>query len=694
MNLTRALRKHMKKLMIIFAALLALALGMTATMSEQIGSLFKSDYEGEVFGRTVSGREFAAARYRLMMYWTALYGDRINLEDNDVWEHLAILEEAKQAGIVVTDRELQQDLKTKYRSWRLVEDIRNSAADQNELRRKLWEYQSLTPQQRQARLEAIPFDSQDYKRILSIRLNVPREELGYSLKMFSQACMEFRLRSKLSEYLTTNILASTPSVYDSFVEEKHQRKIDYLYLNSENYADRVKVEDKALEKFYKEREHIYKEPERITFEYVMARYDDLKASIEPTAEELKKFYDDNKFRLFMRRDALRQDTERPPTPDQMVKPYAEVRAEVKDHYLRKKAEEKARELVDKVRAEINALEEITFLKAAEIAARQGLHAAETKPFAESEYSYKLEHEFGFCPQAQRMFDRKDEIAELSRGKFEEPQPCDKGIFTYRLSKFLSERTSPLAEVRDKVVEAYIKQRAGELAKEEAERILKKAREAGQFTTELLEAEKLARISTDFFKNVADGGKILAIEESKTNDVPVINAAYTIATLNHFAEKPVEVAKADTPLYYLVQYKGRKDPAAREFVSEWTRLLQQEKSDKLQPLYDDWKKDLLARADIKKTEKKKPEEKKEGEPGDKESEKDGEKKAEGEAAKEDKEAQADKNSEQDKESEGEPEKQSTEDEDAGAEKKSEPEEKPAQEPEKEKPAQKPEGEPGG
>jgi hypothetical protein len=627
MNLTRMLRKHMKKFMIVFAALLAIALGMSTTMFEQMGAWFKSDYLGEVFGRTVTAHEFSAAQYRLRLYWMALYGDRVPVEDDEIWEHLAMLDEAASAGITVTDSEMRQDMISKYRAWRLVEDIRSSAADEQELRRKLWEYQMLTPQQRQARLEAIPFDIQDYKRILAAKLNVARSDLSYAFKMFHEACREFRVRSKLSEYIASNVLASSPSVYESFVEGKHERRIDYVSLNSENYTGRVKIDEAGLEEFYKKQELRYKEPERIAFEYVMACYDDVKATIEPTGEDLKNFYDNNKYRLFMRRDALRQDTERPLTPDQMVKPYEEVRDEVRDEYLRKKSEEKARELVDKARAEINALEDIAFLKVAALAAKQGLHAAETMPFSMDDFSSKLEHEFGFCPQAQRMFDRKDEIAELSTGKFEEPQTCDKGIFTYRLSKYLSERTSPLAEVRDKVAEAYTNSKAAEIAEEEAKRILKEARQAGKFTRELLEKEKLVLVSTDFFKRMADGGKIEAIQETKNNDAPVIGAAFELKKQNDFAE-PVKVPKADTPLYYLVQYKGRKDPAAGEFVKEWTQLLSQRKDNDLQPFYEDWKKNLTERAAIKKPEKKvkKEEKKPEGAPGEEETEGAGEKQA--------------------------------------------------------------------
>jgi hypothetical protein len=378
----------------------------------------------------------------------------------------------------------------------------------------------------------------------------------------------------------------------------------------------------------------------------------------------------------------------------MVKPYVEVREEVKDHFLRKKSEEKAIELVEKVRAEINALEEISFLKVAALAAKKGLHVAETKPFGESEYMFKLEHEFGFCAQAQRMFDRKDEISELSTGKFEEPQTCDKGVFTYRLSKYLSGRTSPLPEVRDKVVESYTNKRAGELAKEEAQRILKEAREAGQFTTKLLQKEKLVRISTTFFKKVADGGKIEVLQEAKNPDVPVINAAYQIATLNEFAEEPVEAPKADTPLYFLVQYKGRKDPAPREFVNEWAGLLKDQKSEILQSLYEDWKKNLMERADIKKAEKaeKKPDEKAEGEEVEEKSE---------EAAEKETEGVEKKDTEEDGEPEGESEKQPAEDKKADAEDKPASESGKLQEKEpdkktvekEDKPAEKPEVNPG-
>ena len=582
MNLTRLLRKHMNKLLWVLVIFIAIAFGVSYTMRDVIMMWFSSPW-ARMFSREVGSGEFSNAKRRL----SALSGtDR--LPDDEVWEHLAMIEEARRTGVVVGHLELQEEILKTYREMRLVEEMNNSSSSQEEYRQKLMGYWRLSPPQRKARLEAIQFSDLAYSKLIFERYRMSAPE-------FEETYHELLLINKLRSFVSGSAVVSSQSVYDNIVEENQQRKIDYIHIDSENYADRVEMEEEALNKFYKEREGDYKESARIAFEYVMARYDDMKETLPPPSEdELKDFYERKKHLHFWDSRPRTPGAEGVSTPQEQYKPYDRVRLEVRTLYLQDQSDKKARELVDKVRGKVNVLEEITLLGAAGIAAGEGLRAGETKPFSYYEL-WKLEDEFGRCLHARRMFDYARNVEELSRGEFQGPYESDKGIFVYRISKHFPEHTKPLDEVRPGVEKAFTNKRAGELAREDAERIIKEARESEAFTDELISKENLARISTGFFKTFMNEGDIKTIQG---NDADVINASFKIEKTNGFAE-PVAVDVAGKMHYYLVQYKGRLEPNPSEFLGKRQDLLDTTRSEGESEVFEEWKKDLIRRAEIKK-----------------------------------------------------------------------------------------------
>lgn len=582
MSLTRVLRKHMNKLLWVLVIFIAIAFGVTATMTDVL-KMMTSEPWAEMFGREVGYGEFVSARQRLV----ALRPGVEKMEDEQVWEHLAMLEEAKRTGIVVTTRELKEQILKTFREMRLVEQMRNTSNTQDEFNRKRYDYYMLTAEQKKAKLETIPFDEIEYSKVILSRLQMTVTE-------FERTYRELLLINKLQSFIWGSAVVASDDVYEKFVEENHQRKIEYLHLNSEHYAGKVKIEEDKLEEFYKENELSYKEPARITFEYVLAAFEDMRALLsEPAEDELKEFYNEKKYSDFRRPPSERPGAEGPRAAQDMYMPYEEVRDAVKDLWFQERAEGKARELVKKVSDEVNKVEGIDLLGVADMAAREGLAAGETRPFSSSTHEYvgKLQDVFGHCPQAPRMFDAVENVG----GRFEGPYGCGKGIFAYRLSRYIPEHTKSLAEVRSDVEKAYVNRQAGIVAEDDARRILSEAKGTSAFTDELILKEQLPRTTSDFFKTVSNRGDILTIEG---DDRKVIDAAFALGSVGDFAE-PVKVSLAGKPQFYLVQYKARNEPNPSEFLGKRQGLIGSEKTEVENEIFEEWKKDLIRRADIRK-----------------------------------------------------------------------------------------------
>ncbi len=580
MNMMRMLRKHMNKLLILLVILIAIAFGVSYTMQQVITSWLSGSAWARMFGREVGYGEFQSARNRL----AAMQPDREKkVTDDDVWEYLVMLEESRRTGMVLSERELQDAILTRYREMRISDEIRKSSKDQMEFYQKLWAYQRLTELQKKAKREAIPFNAAQYSRLISERYRM-------SVPDYEQTYREVLLMNKLLRFVRDLALASSKSVYGKFVEEDHQRRVDYLHLDSENYTGKVEAKEEELKKLYEERKAIYyKEPARIAFEYVMARFDDMKALLPAaTEQELKAFYNRNKNTFFKRRQPGVGEVV---PPEEMYKPFEEVREDVEYLLNRDRSEKKARELTEKVCNKVNTLEEIELLKAAELAAEDGLRAGETKPFSKLDYPEKLVDEFGYCEQAPRMFDGAGKIG----GRFKGPHTCDKGVFYYRLSKHQAELSKPFAEVREEVEKYYINQQAGEAAQKDSKRIIEAARKAGGFTNKLIAKEELTRITTDFFKTYVNQGEIGTI---KGGGREVVEAAFGIEKVGDLAD-PVMVDVAGKSHYYLVQYKSRREPGPTEFLRKRQGLIGEEKSENGVDVFKEWKEDLMRRANIEK-----------------------------------------------------------------------------------------------
>lgn len=592
MSLTRMLRRHMKKLLVVLVILIAVAFGVSYTMQQVIQSWMAGSW-ARMFGRTVTPGEFSRTQRRLR----GSYRGSEAVPSKEVWEYLAMLEEARRTGITVSNRELKQQILRWYQRQSFLRGL-DLIEDEKKKTDELVKYWRLTPQQKKARLSQYDFDREEYQQMIGIRPETSPAERQQKMAEFEDAMREELLLYKLRSFVTAGAIVSPSEVYEEFAKENHGRKIDYLHLSSEDYRDKVEIEEEGLRKFYETCKEEYEYPERITFEYVIARYEDIEAEIlknPPSEKELKRFYEKNRKEFRRSREELSEQEGVTPAKD-AYKPYEDVSTQVYKLYLRKEPPKIARERRDKAMEEINALDEITLLKASEIAARLGLRAGETKLFPARDYESELEDEFGFFADATRLFDKVKDFESPSKGKFEAPQSCDKGELAYRISKYVPKHYKPLDEVRQDIEAAYTNHRAGVVARQHAGRILQAAREVKRFTDALIKNEKLVLVTTHFFKNLGNRGEIKTIKNTGHEDEDVIMAAFKLKEIGDFAE-PVEVDVAGKPHYYLLRYSDRQEPPPAGFLTKREELTLARRRELETEILKEWKEDLVRRANI-------------------------------------------------------------------------------------------------
>ncbi|MFH1421419.1 MAG: hypothetical protein ABIH42_01685, partial [Planctomycetota bacterium] len=484
MSLTKFLRKNMNKFLWVLVIFIAVAFGVTSTMTDVFQNWFIKPV-GKVFGRSVGIVEFTNISKRLQRGQ-----ERGNVSDEDIMKQIAKKEEAKNNGIKISSEELSDAVLENYRMMKLRDDIMSSSNTKEEKEKRFSEFWSLPEHIRKQKLENMEFTYDEYARLLS-------KYFGYSISEYESLMSEYLLQSRLESLIRDCAKVTTKKLYEDFIEQNHERKIEYSAVHGNSFEDKVEVLEDKLKEYYEITKNRYMEPEKIAFEYLLVRFDKVKEQIpNPAEEELKSFYQKMRHTYFRRPE---REIPQPPKPDDVYKPYEEIRTEVIRRFIDDKANEQIKKLLTDVKEELDKHEELLFEKVIEIAKNFELEAKETKLFSQEDAEALLRTEFGSCPEVAAMFSRKDQIPELAKGKYSDAVTCDTGIFIYRPAKLQEKKPSPFEKVKSEVEKAYINNEASKLAQKTADELAKEIKEKKNIPLDTLLQYNTYKVTTDFFK---------------------------------------------------------------------------------------------------------------------------------------------------------------------------------------------------
>lgn len=106
-----------------------------------------------------------------------------------------------------------------------------------------------------------------------------QQELLLKQQQFAFADTAFALPYELKQYVTLSM---------------QTRDYDYLVIPTQQFAQHITIDDKAINAYYQQHHEAFKTPEKVSIEYVRLSMHDIREKTNISDEQLRHYYDDNK----------------------------------------------------------------------------------------------------------------------------------------------------------------------------------------------------------------------------------------------------------------------------------------------------------------------------------------------------------------------------------------------------------------
>ncbi len=377
-------RKYERSFLLIVFAPTIIGLGLTGTIAAVIGGQGGDDTKFPIFeDETISHSELIIWKGLLENLGRAMGGYR-QIEDEEAFDFLAKLRSANNAGIVVTDEELAEQIKKLWEQRLAFEEAQKELAGlPEEVRnRRLLEF--FTNAQKNVSLE-----NPKYHKIYRERLT----EAGFSVSTFENAFRDMLRVEKLEKYIRESARVTAEQIREEFDEQHHRRRVEFLALSAADHLpSEADATTEALKKFYDDNPRFFQRPRSAAIEYMAVELEGLEDNVDPPSEEkIKAYYEKN---IVLYRDdpdkfppgaaagittggvagATSAKLGPPPPP----RPFEEVAEGIKNLLWRKKIESE----FDAIRTRIGALARIRAANFEKIAKDNGVRYGKTDQISE------------------------------------------------------------------------------------------------------------------------------------------------------------------------------------------------------------------------------------------------------------------------------------------------------------------------
>ncbi|MCF6156556.1 MAG: hypothetical protein E3K36_15240 [Candidatus Brocadia sp.] len=539
---------------------------------------------GKIFGRKVTQNEFADMLGR----WQRLFFPQAKESIVSlIWKQLMLVEKAKRMGMVVTAQEIEDGLQ------RLAFQI--FGANENINRSSLMQF-----------------------LCNNFRLN--QEQIMRTLG-------EALLVEKLESMIRMSVKITTDEVWQRYSLENEQVKLKVLPLKAKDFLNSVHATEEEIRAFYEKYMNDeyqedsarpgYKLPERVKLECLIAKYDDVEKQVPVTEEEMKKYYEENKDAQFKvstaeQKPAGKEDktatkdessTAKQPLKKEekgstTYKSFAEVKGEIQKTLARRKAMEKAAEIMNKLDEEIY----------------ETMDKAERPSFKELAKKYKVTYEIPKGKKSNNEFLTESDLLELfpgsnqivqiafDRDKYEASIPLEfvEGRVIFQIIDKKPSAAAPLEEIRNVVIND-LKQEKGLLkAKEIAEKyagaakqssfndIAKSIRtETGKKDIPLYETDYITRPMKLFNK---ESRYIEALKEDRPN---VAKKAFELKP----GQLAIAVETSGEKACYIIDVVDRKSADKTAFEKDKENVTKRYLYEKQEAFMADWQNEIRRHAEI-------------------------------------------------------------------------------------------------
>ena len=415
----KLLRKKMKLILWITTILVVPTFVVWGTMV-RFGEKRGPAYAGIIFGRKVSFDEYSQTFREVDQQNRRMYGDNysqfakfLNLEEQ-TWDRLVLLYEARKRNIIVTDREVS-------------EEIAKFPAFQKDGR----------------------FDQETYRKILANGARAFEEELRRSL-----------IISRLSEEAMKDVTVSDEELKDEYKKENEKAKISYVLFNPEKFKGEIKVEEAELDSYYKTHEQALKKPEEVNVEFIPIEFAGAENEVVIVEDDVRKYYDSH-----LDEFAVSDTPVAAPAPEKKekaFKPLDEVKEDIKKRLTTLRARKLAKDKAEKIYYAL--LEDRKF---EDVPKEYNLTIGETGFFSQDKPSIPV---IGFSYEILKS------AFELKPGDFSEPHQSSNGYYIIRLKEKKESYIPKFEDVREEIEKNVLQDKAKDLARSKTEETLVKVKD--------------------------------------------------------------------------------------------------------------------------------------------------------------------------------------------------------------------------
>ncbi len=491
-------------------------------------------YAGEIFGKKIPFGKFIEAYQASRNQAIIIYGNEfqkysqfINLQE-DAWNRLILSAVAQNENIKVTNKEV-------------IEKIKSFPFFQKDGK----------------------FDLETYNLLLKYVFNIESME-------FEEEIRQSLVIEKLIQKSLGNIRVTGEELENAYAKENDTARVTYVLIKKDDFKNAVAVSQEKLEKFYQEKKENFRTPKQVDIEYIKVDFDSQKEKVSVSDEEIESYYINNK-KQFKKSD---EEKEAKRQEESDYKQLDEVKEEIKTIILTHKTQEKALEL---------AYEVSDFLyegKSPKEASKEfSLPLGKTGFFNATQSIPDIGWSYQFLVTAFKL--EKDQISDIVQ--------TPKGYYILKLIDKKEPYIPPLDEIKKKVTESFVNEKAKAKAKEKTQAILavleKEKNEESFDFSQATEALGLSSYSTEDFKKDAyipniGQSKEFTQEAFKLNDEQI--------------SQIIEVPNG----YVILKVEERQSFDREKFTEEKESFKEKLLERKKQQYYIEWFKNLKQKANLK------------------------------------------------------------------------------------------------
>ncbi len=144
-----------------------------------------------------------------------------------------------------------------------------------------------------AELQAIVQSSDDFKVDGRFSLDRYKQLLrlnGYSVTQYEVSKLNELTQIQIKQNLLDSAFVGTLALQHLQRLNNQQRKFRYIRLNTDDYTDKVSIDNKQIEAHYQEQKASFFEPEQVKLDFVELSLEQISKSIQVSDEELRDFY--------------------------------------------------------------------------------------------------------------------------------------------------------------------------------------------------------------------------------------------------------------------------------------------------------------------------------------------------------------------------------------------------------------------